>query len=74
MSTVGADIEPTAETHGAKPFTNEPPVDFARPENRQAMQQALSLAGSWDDLDWDEMEAALDRIRHDSPPTPPITL
>jgi hypothetical protein len=31
-----------------------------------------SMAGVWSDLDWDEMEDALDRIRHDSVPTPPI--
>jgi hypothetical protein len=35
---------------------------------------ALSVIGAWRDLDWDEMEQALDRIRHDSPPTPPIEL
>lgn len=31
-----------------------------------------SMAGVWSDLDWDEMEEALYRIRHDSVPTPPI--
>ncbi len=40
----------------------------------QAIQQAVSLAGSWHDLDWDEMEAALERIRNVCSPTPPITL
>lgn len=53
-------------------FIDETAADAAVRE--QAIQQAVSLAGSWSDLDWDEMEAALDRIRHDSPPTPPITL
>jgi hypothetical protein len=53
-------------------FIDETAADAAVRE--QAMQRAVSLAGSWGDLDWDEMEAALDRIRHDSPPTPPITL
>ena len=38
-------MAPTAESSGAKPFTNEPPVDFTRPENRQAMQQALEKVG-----------------------------
>jgi len=38
------------------------------------IQKALSLAGAWRDLDWDEMEKALDRIRHESVPTPPIEL
>lgn len=32
----------------------------------------INLAGVWSDLDWEEAEAALDRIRHDSAPTPPI--
>jgi hypothetical protein len=32
-----------------------------------------SLAGAWADLDWEEAIDALDRIRHDSEPTPPIT-
>ena len=31
-------------------------------------------AGAWADLDWDETEAALDRIRHAVPPIPPIDL
>lgn len=33
---------------------------------------ARALAGAWSDLDWDEMERDLDRIRHQSVPTPPI--
>jgi hypothetical protein len=53
-------------------FTDEAAADAAVRE--QAIQRAVSLAGSWSDLDWVEMEAALDRIRHESPPTPPITL
>jgi hypothetical protein len=39
-----------------------------------AVEEALRAIGSWSDLDWDEMEAALDRIRHDTPPSPPIEL
>jgi hypothetical protein len=35
-------------------------------------QAALDAIGAWSDLDWDEMEQALDRIRHESPPTPPF--
>jgi hypothetical protein len=53
-------------------FNSEAAADAAVRE--QAIQQAVSLAGSWGDLDWDEMETALDRIRHESPPTPPITI
>ena len=37
-----------------------------------AVEEALSAIGSWSDLDWDDMERALDRIRHDSSPTPLI--
>lgn len=37
-----------------------------------SVQNALSLAGAWDDLDWNETVEALDRIRHESRPTPPI--
>ena len=37
-------------------------------------REALGVIGAWDDLDWDELEAALDRIRHESRPTPPIEL
>ena len=37
-------------------------------------QAALALAGAWSDLAWDELEQALDRIRHESPPTPPLAV
>jgi hypothetical protein len=40
----------------------------------ESIHDALSLAGAWSDRDWDETIDALDRIRHDSPPTPPIDL
>lgn len=36
--------------------------------------EALNLTGAWADLDWQEAEEALDRIRHQSMPTPPIEL
>lgn len=32
----------------------------------------MSLFGAWSDLDWEETERALHRIRHESVPTPPI--
>jgi hypothetical protein len=35
-------------------------------------QDALALAGIWSDLEWDELEKALDSIRHESHPTPPL--
>ncbi len=38
----------------------------------ESVHVALGLSGVWDDLDWDETVEALDRIRHESRPTPPI--
>lgn len=38
----------------------------------QMTDDARSLAGVWADLDWEEAIDALDRIRHESEPTPPI--
>lgn len=35
---------------------------------------ALSVIGAWSDLDWEDLSADLDRIRHESQPTPPIDL
>jgi hypothetical protein len=37
-------------------------------------EEALALAGAWSDLEWDELEKALDSIRHESRPTPPLYL
>jgi hypothetical protein len=39
----------------------------------ESIARALALAGAWSDLDWDEAAEELDRIRHASQPTPPIT-
>jgi hypothetical protein len=39
---------------------------------QSATQEAL--AGAWHDLDWDTMEQELHRIRHESPPSPPLDL
>jgi hypothetical protein len=36
--------------------------------------EARPLAGAWADLDWEEALDELDRIRHESDPTPPIDL
>jgi hypothetical protein len=50
-------------------------ADEADLENGSApssVKRALGLAGAWSDLNPDEMLAALDRIRHQSNPTPPI--
>ena len=37
-------------------------------------EEALHLAGAWNDLSWKQTQRELDRIRHDSTPTPPISL
>ena len=42
--------------------------------NRQAIEETFALAGSWKDLDFDDMIQQLDRIRHESKPTPPLAL
>lgn len=62
------------EEHGQESvryFTDESAADAALEDS--ATEDALSAIGAFGDLDWEEMEDALERIRHDSPPTPPIT-
>jgi hypothetical protein len=61
------------EEHGrdvVRYFTDDAAADAALP--RSATEEALAAIGSWADLDWDELERALDRIGHENPPTPPI--
>jgi hypothetical protein len=53
-------------------FTTEADADRVLVED--TTQAALALAGVWSDLAWDELEQALDRIRHESPPTPPFSV
>lgn len=50
-------------------YTNDSAVDASL--NDEAIRRAKALAGAWADLDWDEVAAALHRIRHQTPPTPP---
>jgi hypothetical protein len=47
----------------------EEAADAALPES--TTQKALNVIGAWSDLNWDEMIESLDRIRHESKPTPP---
>jgi hypothetical protein len=35
---------------------------------------ALSVLGAWDDLDWDDMATAFERMRHETPPSSPVEL
>ena len=51
-------------------FVDEEAADAAITD--EDIQRALVLAGAWSDLDWDEMEAELYRIGHETPPSPPI--
>lgn len=51
-------------------FTEETEADRVA----SGVDEALALAGAWSGLDWEEMQEALDRIRHESKPTPPIEL
>lgn len=53
-------------------FSEEKQADHA--VSNDATKKALALAGAWSDLDFDKMLNALDHIRHDSKPTPPIEL
>ena len=51
-------------------FANEAEAEAAIAARSTA--DAHSLAGAWADLDWEEASDALERIRHDNEPTPPI--
>jgi hypothetical protein len=53
-------------------FTTEQDADRVLVED--TTQAALALAGVWSDLAWDELEQALNRIRHESQPTPPLAV
>lgn len=41
---------------------------------RERSRDGRHLAGAWSDLDWDEFADELDRIRHESKPTPIIEI
>ncbi|MBI3979299.1 MAG: hypothetical protein HY331_14040 [Chloroflexi bacterium] len=54
-------------------FTDEAGLDDV--STSDSIKRALSLAGAWEDLgDWNDVLDELDRIRHESKPTPPIDL
>ncbi len=53
-------------------FVEEAEADAA--SSPSAIQEVLGLAGIWSDLNWDVVEEELYRIRHESLPTPPISL
>jgi hypothetical protein len=43
-------------------------------ETSDIIRAAIATAGAFSDLDWEDTLADLDRIRHQSRPTPPIDL
>src|SRR5712692_1636025 len=43
-------------------------------QRQSSVDNVLSLAGAWGERDWNEVEQELDRIRHESKPTPPFEL
>lgn len=61
--------------HIVRYFTDEVAVDPALASRRRGIRQ---LAGLWarldPDLDWEILADELDRLRHESTPTPPIEL
>ncbi len=52
-------------------FADEASADAAT--SNVVTQAALRAIGAWSALGWEEIERELDRIRHESRPTPPIT-
>jgi hypothetical protein len=53
-------------------FTEEQEADKVMVQS--TTQDALALSGAWSDLEWDELEKALESIRHGSHLTPPLSL
>ena len=53
-------------------FTDDAAVEANTPP--ASVQNALRLLGAWKDIDADDALDQLDRIRHESKPTPPIDL
>lgn len=63
-------LTPEQESDTVTYFTDEDAADQTTTD--AAVEDALNLAGAWSDVPWDEIEAGLDRIRHESEPTPPL--
>jgi hypothetical protein len=58
-------------------FTSEEDADRALAPDRAGVERALSLIGAWQHLDAEDgpdMLDELDRIRHQSQPSPPLDL
>ena len=61
-----------ADLHQVRYFTTEEDADAALAA--EAVTDALSLAGVWRDLEWEAVVSDLDRLRHESKSTPPVSL
>ena len=61
-----------ADLHQVRYFIAEEDADAALAAD--AVTDALSLAGAWRDLEWEAVVSDLDRLRHESKPTPPLSL
>lgn len=53
-------------------FTEDTASSTPLPED--VLRRARAAYGSWQGLDWQETLAALDRIREENEPTPPVDL
>ncbi len=51
-------------------FTDEREADAAAAAT--TLERALAVIGAWEEIDSPDALDQLDRIRHESPPTPPI--
>jgi len=70
---------PTTEGHEevVRYFTSEEDADRALTRDQSSVDRALSLIGAWEHLDAEDgpdMLDELDRIRHESKPTPLLEL
>jgi hypothetical protein len=72
----GQRLVSVSEFDGSEKITRLYVEDIAEPDTGtitdDMIARARSVIGAWDDLDWGETVEALDRIRHESRPTPPI--
>ena len=68
QSPIGVFLDPNSDE--VTYFASEAEADAAIPES--AIDEARAAAGSWADLDWDDMEAALSRIRRGGSATRPV--
>ncbi len=71
---VEASNQPRVLKRDNMPIAMLTPVKKKPSAKQQAIAETLALAGLWSDLDLEEMLTALDHIRHDSKPTPPLEL